>query len=68
MAKGGDTHLRSESVIAKAAANSGHPARVTSSAGALMRTLQDLGARKVAMVALYMQPLTTWSVTKWRVR
>jgi maleate isomerase len=58
MAQGSDAHLKSESVIAEAAADNGHPAGVTSSAGALVRTLQELGARTVAMVTPYLKPLT----------
>ena len=58
MAQGADAHRRSEAVIAEAAEENGHPAGVTSSAGALVRTLQGLGARKVAMVTPYMKPLT----------
>jgi maleate isomerase len=45
-------------VTAKAAADNGHPAEISSSAGALVRTLQELGANRVAMVAPYMKPLT----------
>jgi len=58
MAQGPGAHLDSESVIAKAASDNGHPAAVASSAGALVRTLQGLGAARVAMVAPYMKPLT----------
>src|SRR5437763_13396649 len=39
MAQGSDAHQQSETVIAKAAEENGHPAGVTSSAGALVRTL-----------------------------
>lgn len=58
MAQGPEAHLASEKVIADAAANNGHPAPVTSSAGALVRTLQAMKVRKVAMVTPYMKPLT----------
>lgn len=58
MAQGPNAHEESEKVIAAAAADNGHPAAVASSAGALVRTLQDMGARKIAMVAPYMKPLT----------
>lgn len=58
MAQGPSAHLHSEKVIAEAAAATGHLAHVTSSAGALVRSLQDLGASKVAMVTPYMKPLT----------
>lgn len=58
MAQGPGAHSGSEEVIASAAEENGHPAEVTSSAGALVRTLQGLGARRIAMVAPYMLPLT----------
>jgi maleate isomerase len=58
MAQGPNAHAESEAVIAKAAADNGHPAEVSSSAGALVRTLQELGATRVAMVTPYMKPLT----------
>ncbi|SDR30417.1 maleate isomerase [Arthrobacter crystallopoietes] len=58
MAQGPNAHVGSEETIAKAAEDNGHPAAVTSSAGALVRTLQEMGARKVAMVTPYMKPLT----------
>lgn len=58
MAQGHGAHADSEVLLAKAAENNGHPATVVSSAGALVRTLQEVGAGKVAMVAPYMKPLT----------
>jgi maleate isomerase len=58
MAQGPGAHVDSEEVIAAAAAGNGHPAPVTSSAGALVRTLQEMGVRKVAMITPYMKPLT----------
>ncbi|MEU6137504.1 Asp/Glu racemase [Nocardioides sp. NPDC047086] len=58
MAQGAGAHVGSETVIREAAADNGLPAAVTSSAGALVRTLEAIGARKVAMVAPYMKPLT----------
>ena len=58
MAQGPGAHTDAEAVIAQAAADNGHAATVTSSAGALVRTLQEIGARKVVMVAPYMAPLT----------
>lgn len=58
MAQGPGAHEGSEKVIADAAAGNGHPAPVTSSAGALVRTLQEIGALKVAMITPYMKPLT----------
>lgn len=58
MAQGPGAHEGSEAVMARAAADNGHPAPVTSSAGALVRTLQELGAHRAAMVAPYMPDLT----------
>ncbi|WP_408021466.1 maleate cis-trans isomerase family protein [Sinomonas humi] len=58
MAQGPGAHTESESVIAEAARSNGHPAAVVSSAGALVRTLGDLRARKVVMVTPYMPELT----------
>jgi maleate isomerase len=58
MAQGPEAHVESEQVIGDAAAGNGHPAPVTSSAGALVRTLQEMGAKKVAMITPYMKPLT----------
>ncbi|WP_372342974.1 Asp/Glu racemase [Paeniglutamicibacter sp. ZC-3] len=58
MAQGPNSHEKSEKIIASAAEENGHPAAVSSSAGALVRTLQSIGARKVSMVAPYMLPLT----------
>ena len=58
MAQGAGAHEGSEAAIAAAAAGNGHPAAVTSSAGALVRTLVELGARRVAIVTPYMKPLT----------
>jgi maleate isomerase len=58
MAQGPNAHVGSEAAISRAAADNGHPAAVSSSAGALVRTLQELGAARVAMVTPYMKPLT----------
>jgi maleate isomerase len=58
MAQGPGAHAASEQAIAEAAAGAGHPASVTSSAGALVRTLQELGISKVATVTPYVKPLT----------
>jgi maleate isomerase len=58
MAQGPGAHKESERVIAEAAENNGHPAGVVSSAGALVRTLQALGAHRAAIVTPYMAPLT----------
>ncbi len=58
MAQGPGAHEGSEAVIAQAAADNGYPAEVTSSAGALVRTLKAMGASRVAMVTPYMPELT----------
>lgn len=58
MAQGPGAHTAAETVIAQAAKDNGHPAPVTSSAGALVRTLKLLGAAKVAMVTPYVPELT----------
>jgi maleate isomerase len=58
MAQGPGAHKESEQVIADAARANGHPAEVVSSAGALVRTLQAIGAHRVAIVTPYMAPLT----------
>jgi maleate isomerase len=58
MAEGPGAHERSENVMAKAAAENGHPAPVVSSAGALARTLHALDAHRIAMVTPYMPDLT----------
>jgi maleate isomerase len=58
MAQGPGAHKESEAVIAEAARTNGHPADVVSSAGALVRTLQAIGAHRVAIVTPYMAPLT----------
>ena len=58
MTQGAGAHRESEQVIARAAKDNGHPAEVVSSAGALVRTLQAVGAHRIAMVTPYMAPLT----------
>ncbi|WIM94858.1 aspartate/glutamate racemase family protein [Actinoplanes oblitus] len=58
MAQGPGEHRAAERVIAGAAARGGHPAAVTSSAGALVRALHAIGASRVAMVTPYLRPLT----------
>jgi maleate isomerase len=58
MAQGPGAHKESEQVIGQAASDNGHPADVVSSAGALVRTLQAIGASRVAIVTPYMAPLT----------
>ncbi len=58
MAQGHGAHTDSEVLLAKAAENNGHPAEVVSSAGALVRTLREVGARRIAMVTPYTKALT----------
>lgn len=58
MAQGQGAHRESEEVIAKAAADNGHPADIVSSAGALVRSLAHVGARRIAIVTPYMPELT----------
>ena len=58
MAQGPGAHRASEEAIAKAAADNGHSAAVVSSAGALVRALGQLGARRVAIVTPYVPALT----------
>lgn len=58
MAQGAGFHDAAEDQIREALQEEGAPAPVVSSAGALLKALADLGARRVAMVAPYMRPLT----------
>jgi maleate isomerase len=58
MAEGKGAHEAAEERLANALAAAGSPTAVTSSAGALVRTLQRLGARRVAIVTPYLKPLT----------
>lgn len=58
MAQGPGAHRESEQIIADAARNNGNPAQVISSAGALVRSLTEIGAKKAVMVTPYMRPLT----------
>ena len=58
MAEGKGAHEAAEQRLANALAAAGSPAPVTSSAGALVRTLQHLGAERVAIVTPYLKPLT----------
>jgi maleate isomerase len=58
MARGAGAHVAIESQLARAAAENGHELPVTSSAGALIRTLERMGARGVAIVTPYMPSLT----------
>lgn len=58
MAQGSGAHVREERRLADVLAGAGCPVPVTSSAGALVRRLQDLGLSRVALVAPYLRPLT----------
>ncbi len=58
MAEGAGAHEDAEARLAAQLRDAGSPAPVTSSAGALVRTLQRLGARRVAIVAPYVPQLT----------
>jgi maleate isomerase len=58
MSAGHGYHRESETRLAKVAADNGMPAPVVTSAGALIEGLRTLGARKVAMIAPYLKPLT----------
>ena len=58
MTQGQGAHDRVEARLAEVAADNGSPAPVISSAGALVRVLGRLGARRVAIITPYMKPLT----------
>jgi maleate isomerase len=58
MAQGLDYHCTAEADIADALHSEGVDVPVVSSAGALLRALEALGAQRVAMVTPYMKPLT----------
>jgi len=58
MAEGTNAHESAEARLSLTLAGAGCPCPVTSSAGALVRCLQALGARSVAIVAPYLRPLT----------
>jgi maleate isomerase len=58
MAMGLGYHRTSESNLAAIAAQEGGPAPVVTSAGALVNTLEELGFRRIAVLAPYMKPLT----------
>jgi maleate isomerase len=58
MAQGPGFHFTAEDQIRAALQEEGASTPVVSSAGALLKALADLGARRVAMVAPYMRPLT----------
>jgi len=58
MARGHGYHRVAEERLAKAAVDNGGAAPVVSSAGALVDTLHDLGARRTAIITPYAKPLT----------
>ena len=58
MAQGANYHCRAEEEITTALRSQGVEVPVVSSAGALLRGLQALGAKRIAMVTPYMKPLT----------
>lgn len=58
MSMGHGYHRISEARLHDRTVQNGHPAPVVTSAGALVEGLQTLGAKKVALVAPYMKPLT----------
>jgi maleate isomerase len=58
MAAGPKYHLAAEARLARTAADNGGPAPVITSAGALVDGIHALGARKVALIAPYLKPLT----------
>ncbi|MGP6175334.1 maleate cis-trans isomerase family protein [Corynebacterium sp. A21] len=51
-------HHKSKERLEKITEESGYPAPIVSSAGALIDALEVLGAKKVAIIAPYMRPLT----------
>lgn len=58
MAQGPRAHEDTEGLLARAAADNGNAALVTSSAGALVRTLQRLQAHNIVMITPYVPELT----------
>jgi maleate isomerase len=58
MSMGKGYHCVSQRRLHEVTVKEGHPAPVVTSAGALVDSLKTLGARRIAMVAPYMKPLT----------
>jgi maleate isomerase len=58
MARGARAHEEVEKHLAEVAERHGHPVPVVSSAGALIRTLQEQGVERVAIMTPYLEPLT----------
>lgn len=63
MSMGKGYHRQSEARLHQRTVDNGHPAPVVTSAGALIEGLQVLGAKRVAVVAPYMKPLTQMVVS-----
>jgi maleate isomerase len=63
MAAGPKSHLAAERRLRRTVIASGGDAPVITSAGALVDSIQALGARRVALVAPYLRPLTQLVVT-----
>ena len=57
MSQGLGYHRNSQERLSKAAEENGHPAPIVSSAGALIDALNDLGAKRIAIITPYMKPL-----------
>jgi maleate isomerase len=58
MARGAGAHEEIEARLAAVAADNGNPIPVLSSAGALVRALHALGARRIAIITPYLETLT----------
>jgi maleate isomerase len=58
MAQGSGYHCQSQERLTKVVHENGGSASVVTSAGALISAIQSLGAKKVALVAPYLKPLT----------
>lgn len=58
MSMGKGYHCQSERLLHEVTTREGAPTPIVTSAGALVHGLKALGARKIAMVAPYMRPLT----------
>ena len=58
MSMGKGYHCVSQRRLHEVTVAEGHPAPVVTSAGALVDSLKTLGAKRIAMVAPYMKPLT----------
>lgn len=58
MSMGHGYHLKSQQKLSQIAAENGSPTPVVTSAGALVDALKVMGAKRIALVAPYMLPLT----------